>query len=56
MFEPVNQIDTAQVLKLIQSRPKEYRLEGPLKLRFGHVARTEDALFTRVEELLTQIS
>jgi transcription-repair coupling factor (superfamily II helicase) len=56
VFEPVNQIDTAQVLKLIQSRPKEYRLEGPLKLRFGHVARTEDALFTRVEELLTQIS
>ncbi len=56
VFEPVNQIDTAQVLKLIQSRPKEYRLEGPLKLRFGHVARTEEALFTRVEELLTQIS
>jgi transcription-repair coupling factor (superfamily II helicase) len=55
-FEPVNQVDTAQVLKLIQSRPKEYRLEGPLKLRFGHVARTDEALFARVEELLAQIS
>jgi transcription-repair coupling factor (superfamily II helicase) len=55
-FEPVNQIDTAQVLKLIQSRPKEYRLEGPLKLRFTHDARSEERLFTRVEQLLEQLS
>jgi transcription-repair coupling factor (superfamily II helicase) len=56
VFEPVNRVDTARVLKLIQSRPKEYRLDGPLKLRFGHVARTDESLFARVEELLTQIA
>ena len=39
------------MLKLIQGKPKEYRLDGPLKLRFGHIARTEEALFTRVEQL-----
>ena len=56
VFEPVNRVDTARILKLIQSRPKEYRLDGPLKLRFGHVARTDESLFARVEELLAQIS
>jgi transcription-repair coupling factor (superfamily II helicase) len=56
VFEAVNHVDPARVLKLIQSRPKEYRLEGPLKLRFGHVARTEEALFARIEQLLTQMS
>jgi len=43
---------TAKVVELIQGRPELYRLEGSLKLRFGHVARTEEALFARVEQLL----
>jgi transcription-repair coupling factor (superfamily II helicase) len=55
LFEEQNQIDPKRVLKLIQGKPKEYRLDGPLKLRFGHVARTEEALFTRVEELVNQL-
>ena len=55
VFEPQNRIDTAKVIRLIQSRPKEYRLEGSLKLRFGHVARTEEALFTRIEQLLDEL-
>jgi transcription-repair coupling factor (superfamily II helicase) len=56
LFEEQNRIDPKRVLNLIQGKPKEYRLDGPLKLRFGHVARTEEALFTRVEELVDQLA
>ena len=56
LFEEQNQIDPKRVLKLIQGKPKEYRLDGPLKLRFGHIARSEEALFTRVEELVDQLA
>jgi transcription-repair coupling factor (superfamily II helicase) len=56
IFEEQNKIDPKRVLKLIQGKPKEYRLEGPLKLRFAHVARTEEALFGRVEALVDQLS
>jgi transcription-repair coupling factor (superfamily II helicase) len=56
LFEEQNQIDPKRVLKLIQGKPKEYRLDGPLKLRFAHIARTEDALFTRVEQLVDQLT
>jgi transcription-repair coupling factor (superfamily II helicase) len=56
LFEEQNKVDPKRVLKLIQGKPKEYRLDGPLKLRFGHVARTEEALFTRVEELVDQLA
>jgi len=54
-FDADNKVDPKRVLKLIQGKPKEYRLEGPLKLRFGHIARTEDALFERIEQLLDQL-
>ncbi len=51
-----NKIDAKRVLKLIQGKPKEYRLDGPLKLRFAHIARTEEALFARVEQLVDQLA
>ncbi|HTV97986.1 MAG TPA: transcription-repair coupling factor [Steroidobacteraceae bacterium] len=51
-FDEDNKVDAKRVLKLIQSRPKDYRLDGPLKLRFAHDARTEENLFTRVELLV----
>jgi transcription-repair coupling factor (superfamily II helicase) len=56
LFEETNQVDPKRVLKLIQGKPKEYRLDGPLKLRFAHIARTEEALFTRVEQLVDQLA
>jgi transcription-repair coupling factor (superfamily II helicase) len=56
LFDESNKIDPKRVLKLIQGKPKEYRLDGPLKLRFAHIARTEDALFTRVEQLLDALA
>jgi transcription-repair coupling factor (superfamily II helicase) len=55
-FEEQNKIDPQRVLKLIQGKPKEYRLDGPLKLRFAHIARTEEALFARVEQLVDQLA
>jgi transcription-repair coupling factor (superfamily II helicase) len=56
IFEEQNQIDPRRVLKMIQGRPKEYRLEGPLKLRFSHDARSEEKLFARVEQLVDQLA
>ena len=56
VFEEENKVDPKRVLKLIQGKPKEYRLEGPLKLRFAHIARTDETLFTRVEQLVDQLS
>ncbi|MDP8983961.1 MAG: transcription-repair coupling factor [Pseudomonadota bacterium] len=52
IFEEHNKIDAKRVLKLVQGKPKDYRLDGPLKLRFTHDARTEENLFTRVEMLV----
>ncbi|GAC1668252.1 MAG: transcription-repair coupling factor [Steroidobacteraceae bacterium] len=56
LFEETNRVEPKRVLKLIQGKTKEYRLDGPLKLRFTHDARTEEMLFTRVEQLLEQLS
>ncbi len=52
VFDEHNKIDATRVLKLIQGRPKDYRLDGPLKLKFTHDARTEENLFTRIEMLV----
>ncbi len=52
IFDEYNKIDAKRVLKLIQGRPKDYRFDGPLKLRFTHDARTEENLFTRIEMLV----
>jgi hypothetical protein len=43
-------------LKLVQGKPKDYRLDGPFKLRFTHDARTEENLFTRIELLVELLS
>jgi transcription-repair coupling factor (superfamily II helicase) len=56
IFEQDNKIDPKRVLKLIQGRPKEYKLDGPLKLRFAHDARNEEKLFARVEQLVDQLA
>jgi transcription-repair coupling factor (superfamily II helicase) len=56
VFDEQNKVDPKRVLKLMQGRPKEYRLDGPLKLRFTHDARGEDKLFARIEQLLDQLS
>ncbi|HEX4241722.1 MAG TPA: transcription-repair coupling factor [Steroidobacteraceae bacterium] len=55
VFDEQNRIDPKRVLKLLQGKSKEYRLDGPLKLRFTHDARTEEKLFTRIETLVEQL-
>ncbi len=52
VFDEQNKIDAKRVLMLVQGKPKDYRLDGPLKLRFAHDARTEEKLFTRIELLV----
>ena len=52
LFEADNKVDAKRVLKLIQGRPKDYKMDGPLKLKFSHDARTEELLFTRIEMLV----
>jgi transcription-repair coupling factor (superfamily II helicase) len=52
VFDEQNRIDAKRVLKLVQGKPKDYRLDGPLKLRFSHDARGEENLFTRIEMLV----
>ncbi len=56
VFDADNRVDPRKVLKLVQGRAKEYRLEGALKLRFTHDARTPEKLFTRIEQLLDALS
>jgi len=56
IFDEDNKIDAQRVLKLIQGRPKDYRLDGPLKLKFTHDARTEENLFMRIEMLVELLS
>ena len=56
VFDEQNKIDAKRVMKLVQGKPKDYRLDGPLKLRFMHDARTEENLFTRIEMLVELLS
>ena len=52
IFNEQNKIDAQRILKLVQGKPKDYRLDGPLKLRFTHDARSEENLFMRIEMLV----
>ncbi|MDE2294516.1 MAG: transcription-repair coupling factor [Gammaproteobacteria bacterium] len=56
LFEEQNAVDPRRVLKLIQGKPKEYRLDGSLRLRFAHAARGEAALVERIEALLQELA
>lgn len=56
LFEEENAVDPKRILKLIQGRPTEFRLDGPLKLRFSHEARSEDAIFAKLRQLLDQFA
>lgn len=51
-FDAQHQVDPRNVLKLVQAKPREYRLDGPSKLRFAHEARSEGAVFAKLRQLL----
>lgn len=54
-FEPQNSIDPKKVVTLLQSNPREYRLEGPLKLRVSHPLVDETERFEFVTALLQRL-
>ena len=54
-FEAQNSIDPKKVIALLQSNPREYRLEGPLKLRVSHPLVDETERFEFVTGLLQRL-
>ena len=54
-FEERNDLDPAVVVRMIQKTPREYRLEGSLKLRVSRALATEQARFEFAAELLKRL-
>lgn len=55
LFEERNSIDPAAVIRMIQKAPREYRLEGPLKLRITRPMEKEEARFEFASDLLKRL-
>ncbi|MFM7625356.1 MAG: transcription-repair coupling factor [Gammaproteobacteria bacterium] len=55
MFEKDNRIDPGSVIGLLQRSPREYRLEGPLKLRVTRDLEDPDERFDSVAALLQRL-
>ncbi|HEY1724689.1 MAG TPA: transcription-repair coupling factor [Steroidobacteraceae bacterium] len=54
-FEEHNQVDTARVLALVQRQAREFRLEGPLRLRITRALPKADQRFDYARELLQRL-
>jgi len=54
-FEERNRIDPAAVIRMLQKAPREYRLEGPLKLRISRPMEKEEQRFEFATELLKRL-
>jgi transcription-repair coupling factor (superfamily II helicase) len=55
LFEETNSVDAAAVVRMIQKSPREYRLEGALRLRIAQPLPTEEARFRFAAELLKKL-
>jgi transcription-repair coupling factor (superfamily II helicase) len=55
LFEERSRIDPATVVRMIQTGAREYRLEGPLKLRVSRQLPTENARFEFAADLLRRL-
>ncbi|MGH8288637.1 MAG: transcription-repair coupling factor [Steroidobacteraceae bacterium] len=55
-FEVRNSIDPAAVVRLMQQAPREYRLEGPLRLRVTRALPTEEARFDFGASLMKRLA
>ncbi|GAC1461027.1 MAG: hypothetical protein PVSMB6_21300 [Steroidobacteraceae bacterium] len=55
-FEERNRLDPATVVRMIQKNPREYRLEGSLKLRITRQLQTEEARFEFATGLLQRLA
>jgi transcription-repair coupling factor (superfamily II helicase) len=56
MFEAQNHVDPAAVIGLIQDRSRQYRLEGPMKLRVSADLSDETQRYDFVESLLQRLA
>ena len=54
-FEPHNQVDAARVVKLVRAQGREFRLEGPLKLRVTRALPQPEQRFDYAQRLLMQL-
>jgi transcription-repair coupling factor (superfamily II helicase) len=54
-FEADNQVDSARVIELVRTQPREYRLEGPLKLRVTRALAQPEQRFAYAQRLLGQL-
>src|SRR5262249_3931372 len=54
-FEQRNPIDPGTVVRMIQKAPKEYRLEGPLKLRVSRPLPREEQRFDFAADLMKRL-
>jgi transcription-repair coupling factor (superfamily II helicase) len=55
-FETANKVDAAAVIRLIQRPAHDYRMEGPLKLRFSRGLSAIPARFEFAGQLLSQLA
>ncbi len=54
-FEPHNQVDTGSVVKMVRQRAREFRLEGPLKLRVTRALPQPEQRFEYAQRLIGQL-
>ena len=52
IFEEKNSIDSGTVVRMVQKGARDYRLEGPLKMRLTRQLPTEEQRFVFAEALL----
>jgi len=55
LFNEDNRADPQAVIRLVQRNSRHYRLEGPLKLRFGWRAESDSERFQRTGELIASL-
>ncbi len=55
IFEEKNSINPAAVIRMLQLAPREYRLDGPLKLRISRPMEKEDMRFDFATDLLKRL-
>ena len=56
MFEAENKVDATAVIRLIQRPAHDYRMEGPLKLRFSRGLSAIAARFEFAQRLLAELA
>jgi transcription-repair coupling factor (superfamily II helicase) len=56
IFEEKNSIDPVAVIRMVQKNPREYRLDGPLKMRVSWPLEKEDFRFQFAADLLKRLA